>query len=1230
MIKIRTHKSKIIKLKDYKIKNNYFLAGLILCIFSGTFILIANISERFPIGVNYNINDIGENLYISDENGYDDPIYIFGNDGFAIRAWEMGWNGSGIIEDPYIIKNYKINATNDHGIAIRNTNVYFIIENVLVINGSDNGKIGFYLENVNNGILRNNSAINNYHGFYLIDSNYNTFTRNNALNNSWDGFVLRNSNDIILSSNTANNNNRYGFNLGQDLYGRHNFVFNNTANNNILHGFYLYDFRDNTMNQNNANNNGGYGIYLYLSWYNIISRNTLLNNGQGCIIVVNGGNNNVFDNYCDESPPSIPHPFTLTSTADDPDSDGAFTLIWTESIFADEYVIYQNGIFIAIVNNLEILEYNVINLPTGEYTFYVKAMNAYGITESNQIIMNVGLVPLEFILDSDAADPDPDGTFTLAWTQSEHADNYTIYQDGEIIAEGLTIREFQIMSLATGEYIFTILAFNQYGNSTSNTIQVNIGLIPLGFILNLIDVPDNDGNFDLTWTASSGASNYSIYQYSGFITEINGSLILLENEITDLSLTLSEYSDGTYYFIVVAYNDYGDTLSNCITVVVAIPPTWDQILVNQIIEFGEDFDYQANASDLSDIDYYWINNTSYFTTDESGRIINNITLEVGIYHLEVRAYDPHGNYCTATIQITVQDTTNPIWIELPTDQFIEFSTLFSYDVNASDPSGIDTYWLNDTIHFQIDGNGVISNNSFLLVGEYWLEIRAYDQFGNNISDIIKITVEDTTPPTWVITPEDQLIELGESVYYDLDAYDLSYIGSWEINDTIYFSIDSNGIITNITELEVRVFYLEVRVYDSYGNNISAPIIITVKDTTAPTININSPTPNELFETTAPNFTIEIYDINLDTMWYTLDFGLTNTTFAENGTIEQSVWDTLLDGNVVIRFYANDSAGNIGFAEVTIRKDVNAPIITINNPQNSDVIEAIAPNFDISIDELNLDKTWYSLNGGNNVTFTGLTGTINQALWDALSEGNVIIRFYANDTLGRVEFAEVTIRKDDTAPTININSPAPNEMYGTSAPSFNVEIYDANIDSMWYTLDNGLTNTTFTTNGTIYQSAWDTLPDGTISIIFYANDSAGNIGFAEVTIRKDVNAPIITINNPQDSVVIGATAPSFDISIDELNLDKTWYSLNGGNNVTFTGLTGTINQGLWDALPEGNVIIRFYANDTLGRIGFQEVTVVKDISQPSPPGIPGYNVFLLLGIISIVAVIIIKKRLNHLN
>jgi len=80
--------------------------------------------------------------------------------------------------------------------------------------------------------------------------------------------------------------------------------------------------------------------------------------------------------------------------------------------------------------------------------------------------------------------------------------------------------------------------------------------------------PDKDGTFDLTWTAASGASNYSVYHHSRYITEINGSLTLLAGEITDLTLELIGYTNGTYYFIVVAHYDHDNTLSNCVSVTV--------------------------------------------------------------------------------------------------------------------------------------------------------------------------------------------------------------------------------------------------------------------------------------------------------------------------------------------------------------------------------------------------------------------------------------------------------------------------------------------------------------------------------------------------------------------------------------------------------------------------------------------------------------------------------------
>jgi hypothetical protein len=89
----------------------------------------------------------------------------------------------------------------------------------------------------------------------------------------------------------------------------------------------------------------------------------------------------------------------------------------------------------------------------------------------------------------------------------------------------------------------------------------------------------------------------------------------------------------------------------------------------------------------------------------------------------------------------IPDLIPPSWVQTPVDQVIKYGKTLSYDVNATDLSGIDHYSINDTTNFKIDSNGVITNTTTLAVGEYWVEIRAYDHYGNDCSAVIKITVE---------------------------------------------------------------------------------------------------------------------------------------------------------------------------------------------------------------------------------------------------------------------------------------------------------------------------------------------------------------------------------------------------------------------------------------------------------------------------------------------------------
>ena len=103
--------------------------------------------------------------------------------------------------------------------------------------------------------------------------------------------------------------------------------------------------------------------------------------------------------------------------------------------------------------------------------------------------------------------------------------------------------------------------------------------------------------------------------------------------------------------------------------------------------------------------------------------------------------------------------------------------------------------------------------------------------------------------------------------------------------------------------------------------------------------------------------------------------------------------------------------------------------------------------------------------------------------------------------------------DNLFPSITILEPTPYQLFETVAPDFTVEITDRNLDKMWYTLDNGLNNYFFTLNESISQAAWNLESNGTVTIIFYANDTVGHTSYKEATVRKDFEAPEISILQP---------------------------------------------------------------------------------------------------------------------
>ena len=108
-----------------------------------------------------------------------------------------------------------------------------------------------------------------------------------------------------------------------------------------------------------------------------------------------------------------------------------------------------------------------------------------------------------------------------------------------------------------------INSFIQYKNN------LNLNNPPGDFYLTSdAESSELDNSFNLSWTNSYGADNYSILYYNHFIYEFNNSLFILINQsaISPYKVQMPNMNDGFLYFVIIAYNESGYTLSNCISV----------------------------------------------------------------------------------------------------------------------------------------------------------------------------------------------------------------------------------------------------------------------------------------------------------------------------------------------------------------------------------------------------------------------------------------------------------------------------------------------------------------------------------------------------------------------------------------------------------------------------------------------------------------------------------------
>ncbi|MBD3201128.1 MAG: hypothetical protein GF316_14020, partial [Candidatus Lokiarchaeota archaeon] len=312
----------------------------------------------------------------------------------------------------------------------------------------------------------------------------------------------------------------------------------------------------------------------------------------------------------------------------------------------------------------------------------------------------------------------------------------------------------------------------------------------------------------------------------------------------------------------------------------------------------------------------------------------------------------------------------------------------------------------------------------------------------------------------------------------------------------------------------------------------------------------------------------------------LDCSITENTFINNGVCVQlrNTNRTLISHNTMEKtqrygFNIQLQSSYNEIIENTINDNMNGIYLyqgnynnvtenIISNSSNSGIyVQGPSPssNYNLFYENFFLENTIHALdNAGTNYWNNSEVGNYwdNYPGVDDSPEDGIGDSSYSSN--GVMDYLPIW---DDDNPVIFINLPANNSRQPNQAPNFNVIGEDVYFDSIWYTIDNGLTNTTINANGSIDQSywlsIWNVLSDGQyIELTFYANDTFGHIGSNKTFLIKDA-FPEINLISPLNGTEIGRVSLDFIIEVSDFSRDDMWYTIDGNNSKYFFTLNGTI-------------------------------------------------------------------------
>jgi len=372
---------------------------------------------------------------------------------------------------------------------------------------------------------------------------------------------------------------------------------------------------------------------------------------------------------------------------------------------------------------------------------------------------------------------------------------------------------------------------------------------------------------------------------------------------------------------------------------------------------------------------------------------------------------------------------------------------------------------------------------------------------------------------------------------------------------------------------------EAEITDLYNSGTGIFYTLTVY----PDVTLNSPDDN--YNTTNPSIAFNCtggYDGGVENLTLIIDdadnYTITggeglNLSLQTDLTLSEGVHNWTCKATSVDNTIKTATARNLNIDSV-------APLLEIIYPTagnyNADIIE-----LNYTIDDLNNDTCWYSLDLGATNTTTTCDGNITDTITS--TEGSNTWKVWANDTFGNENSSSVTFFVDTVYPLIDygIGTEADSTYFARDWIYMNVTLDESNFENITYSID-GATASKVTYPTAILDHNFTSLADG---LYFYNVTSCDVVGNCNRTATRNItldnSVPSIAgILWPTNNLILRDDTAGFDINFtadDTYGLFECRYKI---DDAIWTLLTCNENLTAND-FAVGDHNIRFEAVDLTG-------------------------------------------------